>query len=133
SILPSTSAIQVGMLIYGHGIPSGATVSTITSSSQITISSNATLTFTGNSLAVGPNSGNTSTPYTDPTTCTTTGTWTTISKTVTVLSTSGVANGMVVTSSSGGIQAAPSPATTVSSFLPLTVTLSVFPTGNKTL
>ena len=37
----------------------------------------------GNSLAVGPTSGNTSTPYTDPTTFTTTGTWTTASKTVT--------------------------------------------------
>src|ERR1700730_5395696 len=125
-----TAAIQAGMYIYGHGIPNGATVSSV-SSSSITISSNATLTFTGNSLAVGPNSGNTSTPYTDPTTFTTTGTWTTLSKTVTVLSTSGVANGMVVTSSSGGIQT--SPATTVSSFTPATVTLSAFPTGNKTL
>jgi Flp pilus assembly protein TadG len=125
-----TAAIQAGMYIYGHGIPNGATVSSV-SSSSITISASATRTFTGNSLAVGPNSGNTSTPYTDPTTFTTTGTWTTASKTVTVLSTSGVANGMVVTSSSGGIQT--SPATTVSSFLPLTVTLSVFPTGNKTL
>jgi Flp pilus assembly protein TadG len=124
------AAIQPGMYIYGHGIPNGATVSSV-SSSSITISSNATLTFTGNSLAVGPTSGNTSTPYTDPTTFTTTGTWTTASKTVTVLNTSGVANGMVVTSSSGGIQT--SPATTVASFLPLTVTLSAFPTGNKTL
>ena len=69
-----TAAVQPGMYIYGHGIPSGATVSSVTSSS-ITISSNATLTFTGNSLAAGPNSGNTSTPYTDPTTCSTTGTW----------------------------------------------------------
>jgi Flp pilus assembly protein TadG len=125
-----TAAIQPGMYIYGHGIPNGATVNSV-SSSSITISSNATLTFTGNSLAVGPTSGNTSTPYTDPTTFTTTGTWTTASKTVTVLNTSGVANGMVVTSSSGGIQT--SPATTVASFLPLTVTLSAFPTGNKTL
>ena len=124
------AAIQPGMYIYGHGIPNGATVNSVGSSS-ITISSNATLTFTGNSLAVGPTSGNTSTPYTDPTTFTTTGTWTTASKTVTVLNTSGVANGMVVTSSSGGIQT--SPATTVASFLPLTVTLSAFPTGNKTL
>jgi len=125
-----TAAILAGMYIYGHGIPNGATVSSV-SSSSITISSNATLTFTGNSLAVGPTSGNTSTPYTDPTTFTTTGTWTTASKTVTVLNTSGVANGMVVTSGSGGIQT--SPATTVASFLPLTVTLSAFPTGNKTL
>jgi Flp pilus assembly protein TadG len=124
------AAIQPGMYIYGHGIPNGATVNSVGSSS-ITISSNATLTFTGNSLAVGPTTGNTSTPYTDPTTFTTTGTWTTASKTVTVLDTSGVANGMVATSSSGGIQT--SPATTVASFLPLTVTLSAFPTSNKTL
>jgi Flp pilus assembly protein TadG len=67
-----TAAIQAGMYIYGRGIPSGATVSSV-SSSSITISSNATLTFTGNSLAVGPSGGNTSTPFTDPTTCTTTG------------------------------------------------------------
>jgi Flp pilus assembly protein TadG len=125
-----TAAIQPGAYIYGHGIPSGATVSSV-SSSSITISSNATLTFTGNSLAVGPAGGNTSTPYTDPTTFTTTGTWTTASKTVTVLSTSGVANGMVATSASG-IQTPP-PANTVASFLPLTVTLSLNPTGNKTL
>jgi Flp pilus assembly protein TadG len=59
-----TAAIQPGMYIYGHGIPSGATVSSV-SSSSITISSNATLTFTGNSLAVGPSNGNTSNPYTD--------------------------------------------------------------------
>jgi hypothetical protein len=77
SISPSTSAIQAGMLIYGHGIPAGATVSTVSSSSQITISSNATLSFTGNSLAVGPTSGNTSTPYTDPTACNSSGSWNT--------------------------------------------------------
>jgi Flp pilus assembly protein TadG len=128
-ILPSTSAIQVGMLIYGHGIPSGATVSTISSSSQITISSNATLTFTANSLAVGPTSGNISTPYTDPTTCNTTGTWSTITtpnKLTSVTNTANtcVAQGMVVTSSSSGIP--PSPATTVSSVVngSGTVTLS---------
>ena len=73
------AAIQPGMYIYGHGIPNGATVNSV-SSSSITISSNATLTFTGNSLAVGPNSGNTSTPFTDPTTFPTTGTWTTSSQ-----------------------------------------------------
>jgi hypothetical protein len=110
-----TAAIQPGMYIYGHGIPSGATVSSV-SSSSITISSNATLTFTGNSLAVGPNSGNTSTPFTDPTTCTTTGTWTNGSTTVTSVgntaNTCVVAN-MVVTSSSSGIRT--SPVTTVSS------------------
>ena len=124
-----TAAIQQGMYIYGHGIPSGATVSGV-SSSSITISSNASLTFTGNSLAVGPNSGNTSTPYTDPTTFTTTGTWTTTSKTVTVASTSGVAVGMVVTSTSSGIPTAT--ATTVSSFTATTVTLSATPTTAQT-
>jgi Flp pilus assembly protein TadG len=132
SVSPSTSAIQAGMLIYGHGIPSGATVNSVSSSSQITISSNATLTFTGNSLAVGPNSGNTSTPYTDPTTFTTTGTWTTASKTVTVLDTSGIVVGMVATSTSSGIPT--SPATTVSSIGPgLVVQLSAFPTVLQTL
>jgi Flp pilus assembly protein TadG len=113
-----TAAIQAGMYIYGHGIPSGATVSSV-SSSSITISSNATLTFTGNSLAVGPNSGNTTTQYTDPTTCTTTGTWTTSSSTVTsVVNTANtcVAAGMVVTSTSSGIPT--SPATTVSNCAP---------------
>ena len=133
-ILPSTSAIQAGMLIYGHGIPSGVTVSSVSSSSQITISSSATLTFTGNSLAVGPTSGNTSTPYTDPTACTLTngGTWTTGSKIVNLgnsLCNTSLANGMVVTSASG-IQT--SPATTVASFTATTVTLSAFPTANKT-
>jgi Flp pilus assembly protein TadG len=132
SISPSTSAIQAGMAIYGHGIPSGATVNSVSSSSQITISSNATLTFTGNSLAVGPSSGNTSTPFTDPTTFTTTGTWTTASKTVTVLDTSGIVVGMVATSTSSGIPT--SPATTVSSIGPgLVVQLSAFPTVLQTL
>jgi Flp pilus assembly protein TadG len=132
SISPSTSAIQAGMAIYGHGIPSGATVNSVSSSSQITISSNATLTFTGNSLAVGPSSGNTSTPFTDPTTFTTTGTWTTASKTVAVLDTSGIVVGMVATSTSSGIPT--SPATTVSSIGPgLVVQLSAFPTVLQTL
>ncbi len=115
SWVSGTAAIQPGMYIYGHGIPSGATVSSV-SSSSIVISSNATLTFTGNSLAVGPNSGNTSTPYTDPTTCTTTGTWTNGSTTVTSVGNTAntcVVAGMVVTSSSSGIPT--SPATTVSS------------------
>ncbi len=88
----NTVAIQQGMYIYGHGIPSGATVSSV-SSSSLTISSTATLTFSGNSLAVGPVSGNTSTPYTDPTTFTTTGSWTNGSKTLTVASASGIRGG----------------------------------------
>jgi Flp pilus assembly protein TadG len=128
-----TAAIQAGMYIYGHGIPSGATVSSV-SSSSMTISSSATLTFTGNSLAVGPTGGNTSTPYTDPTACTLPngGTWTTSSKIVNLgssLCNTSLANGMVVTSASG-IQT--SPATTVASFTATTVTLSAFPTVSKT-
>jgi Flp pilus assembly protein TadG len=122
------AAIQPGMYIYGHGIPNGATVNSV-SSSSITISSNATLTFTGNSLAVGPNSGNTSTPFTDPTTCPTTGTWTTSSKTVNPVANTAstcVVAGMVVTSTSSGIPTLP--ATTVSSISGSTVTLSATPT-----
>jgi hypothetical protein len=126
-----TAAIQPGMYIYGHGIPNGATVSTV-SSSSITISSNATLTFTGNSLAVGPNSGNTSTPYTDPTTCTTTGSWTNGSASVTSVGNTAntcVVAGMVVTSTSSGIRT--SPATTVSSISGSTVTLSQTANANS--
>jgi Flp pilus assembly protein TadG len=132
------AAIQPGMYIYGHGIPSGATVSTV-SSSSIVISSGATLTFTGNSLAVGPNSGNISTPFTDPTTCTTTGTWST-SNPAQLTSVGNTANtcvvaGMVVTGSSTGIKT--SPATTVSSTPSgSTVPLSQLPTqaqSNKSI
>lgn len=132
------AAIQPVMYIYGHGIPSGATVSTV-SSSSIVISSSATLTFTGNSLAVGPNSGNISTPFTDPTTCTTTGTWST-SNPAQLTSVGNTANtcvvaGMVVTSSSTGIKT--SPATTVSSAPSgSTVPLSQLPTqaqSNKSI
>ena len=128
SYVSGTAAIQAGMYIYGHGIPNGATVSTVNSTS-ITISSAATLTFIGNSLAVGPTSGNTSTQYTDPTTCLTTGTWTTTSKTVTSVGNTAntcVVAGMVVTSTSSGIPT--SPATTISSISGNTVTLSATPT-----
>lgn len=126
-----TAAIQPGMYIYGHGIPSGATVSSV-STSSITISSNATLTFTGNSLAVGPNSGNVSTPFTDPTTCNTTGTWTNASTSVTSVGNTAntcVVTGMVVTSSSSGIKT--SPATTVQSISGTTVTLSQAANANS--
>jgi Flp pilus assembly protein TadG len=117
-----TAALQPGMYIYGHGIPSGATVSSV-SSSSIVISSNAALTFTSNSLAVAPPSGNLSTPYTDPTAVLTQGNWTNGSKTLTVTgSASGIVAGMVVTSSSSGIPT--SPPTTVSSITGSTVTLS---------
>src|SRR5271163_258514 len=118
------AAIQPGMYIYGHGIPNGATVSSV-SSSSIVISSNATLTFTSNSLAVGPTSGNVSTPFTDPTTCNTTGGWTNGSTSVTAVGNTAstcVVIGMVVTTSTNDIKT--SPATTVSSISGNTVTLS---------
>jgi Flp pilus assembly protein TadG len=118
SWVSGTAAIQPGMYIYGHGIPSGATVSSV-SGTSITISSNATLTFTSNSLAVGPISGNTSTPYTDPTTCTTAGTWNNASTSVTSVGNTAntcVVTGMVVTSTTSGIKTPPTySSTTVSS------------------
>jgi Flp pilus assembly protein TadG len=130
-----TTAIQPGMYIYGHGIPAGATVRSVGSSS-ISISSSAQLTYSGNALAVGPlpsstcsTCSNLSTAFTDPTTFTTTGSWTTSSRNVTVASASGVAVGMVVTSSSSGIPT--STATTVSSISGTTVTLSATPTRSQ--
>lgn len=49
--IPSTSNLIAGMAIYGTGIPAGATITSIVSSSQITISNNATATGTGVSLS----------------------------------------------------------------------------------
>jgi Flp pilus assembly protein TadG len=119
-----TAAIQQGMYIYGHGIPTGATVSSV-SSSSIGISSAATLSFTGNSLAVGPPSGNLSTPYTDPTTYNAKGTFS--STTVTLSSgyttTNNIVPGMAV--SGTGIAAGTTVATVVSA---TQLTLSQSPT-----
>ena len=123
-----TAAIQAGMYIYGHGIPNGATVSSVGSSS-ITISSNASLTFTGNSLAVGPASGNTSTPFTDPTTYTATATLSTTTKTVnlaTGTTTNNIVAGMAVSGS--GIASGTTVATVVSASQ---ITLSAYPSANK--
>jgi Flp pilus assembly protein TadG len=123
------AAIQAGMYIYGHGIPSGATVSSV-STSSIVISSAATLTFTGNSLAVGPTSGNTSTPYIDPTTYT--GAKATLSKTSTTVTfttgstTNNVVAGMAV--SGTGIAAGTTVATVVSA---TQITLSADPSANE--
>lgn len=74
-----------GMPIYGHGIPSGTTVSSV-SGTTLTMSQNATLSYTGNQLIVGPASGTVaaSQAYTDPTTCTLQATWTRSSSTVTI-------------------------------------------------
>ena len=132
SISPSTSAIQAGMLIYGQGIPSGATVNTVSSSSQITISSNATATYTGNSLAVGPSSGNPSTPFTDPTTYTATATTSTSSTTVTLATgttTNNIVAGMAVSSSTSGVIAS---GTTVATVVSATqITLSAKPSKTE--
>jgi Flp pilus assembly protein TadG len=124
-----TAAIQQGMSIYGHGIPSPATVSSV-SGSSITISSNANLTFAGNSLAVGPSSGNLSNPYTDPTTYT--GGKATLSKTSTTVTlstgttTNNVVAGMAV--SGTGIAAGTTVATVVSA---TQITLSADPSANE--
>ena len=131
SILPSTYEIQPGMYIAGPGIPAGATVSSVGSSTQLTLSSNATLTYTGNRLSVGPNTNSTSnfisTSFTDPTAVTTTGSWTSGSTAVTVSSTTGIQTGMVITDSSSGITLG----TTVSSIGSGTVTLSAAATATK--
>jgi Flp pilus assembly protein TadG len=130
-----TAAVQQGMYIYGHGIPTGATVSTV-SSTSITISSAASLTFTGNSLAVGPlpNSvcstcANLSTPYTDPTTYIATATLSKTSTTVTLATgttTNNIVAGMAV--SGTGIATG----TTVASVVSATqIKLSADPSANE--
>jgi Flp pilus assembly protein TadG len=125
-----TAAIQQGMYIYGHGIPSGATVNSVGSSS-ITISSAATLTYTGNSLAVAPPSGNLSTPYTDPTTYTAPAT--TTSTTVTLSSgyttTNNIVAGMAV---SGTGIASGTTVASVSGTNTTQLTLSHAPSANET-
>jgi Flp pilus assembly protein TadG len=133
-----TAAIQAGMYIYGHGIPTGATVSSV-SSSSIVISSAASLTFTGNSLAVGPlpNSvcstcSNTTSPgYTDPTTYT--GGWAKLSTTSTTvtLTTGSTTNNIVAGMAVSGTGIASG--TTVASVVSATqITLSSDPSANET-
>jgi Flp pilus assembly protein TadG len=137
----STAAILAGMYIYGHGIPTGATVSSVNSSS-IVISSAANLTFTDNSLAVGPlpNSvcstcSNTTSPgYTDPTTypispATATAT---LSKTTTsvTLATGTTTNNIVAGMAVSGTGIAPG--TTVATVVSATqITLSADPSANE--
>jgi Flp pilus assembly protein TadG len=109
-----TTPLYAGMNIYGHGVPSGTTISSA-SGTSLTLSSNASLSFTGNTLAAGPASASTniSTPYIDPTTFSPTGSWTNAGTTITGLSSAtGVVAGMVVTSASSGIKAQPSFAST---------------------
>ena len=48
--LASTTGIEVGMAVVGRGIPVGATVATIVSSSSITLSIPAVITLTGNTI-----------------------------------------------------------------------------------
>ena len=51
--IPSTAGFQVGWTVSGTGIPAGATISSIDSSTQIHISSKATATGTGVALTFG--------------------------------------------------------------------------------
>jgi len=104
-----TAAIQPGMAIYGPGIPSGTTVSTI-SSSSVTISATPTLTRTGAALVVGPTSSAlVTTPIVtmapnNELSGSLTATWgTTTSVTSIAANTTGIATGMYVGSSSTGI------------------------------
>ena len=52
SISPNTTGIAKGMLISGTGIPAGATVATIVSSTSITISANATSSQSAKALTI---------------------------------------------------------------------------------
>ena len=51
--IPSTANYTVGMQVTGAGIPSGATIASIDSTTQIHISANATATATGILLTIG--------------------------------------------------------------------------------
>jgi hypothetical protein len=51
--IPSTAILQVGWTVSGTGIPSGATISSVDSPSQIHISQNATATTAGLAIAFG--------------------------------------------------------------------------------
>lgn len=48
--LSSTTSLEVGMLVAGTGIPSGATIASITNGTSVQLSANATATGTGVSL-----------------------------------------------------------------------------------
>jgi hypothetical protein len=50
----STTSLVVGETVSGTGIPAGATISAISSSTQFTLSTNANLTVTGDTLTFGP-------------------------------------------------------------------------------
>lgn len=111
NISPNTNNLGSGMPVTGSGIPSDVTISSVRSSSQITISSSATLTITGNRLTFGvgssgPGSASTPTPIatTTSTAATVTGSWTNGSKTINnVSNTSNIQVGMPISSSSSGI------------------------------
>jgi hypothetical protein len=53
NISPNTNILQPGWAVTGTGIPSGATISSVDSSTQITISANATATTMGGSIKFG--------------------------------------------------------------------------------
>lgn len=57
SLSVSTSGLKVGQPISGAGIPAGATIASITSSSAITISANATATASGVTLTITAGAG----------------------------------------------------------------------------
>jgi Flp pilus assembly protein TadG len=127
SVSPNTSAIYAGMQIAGTGIPSGATVSSVGSSTSITISSNATITKTSNSLAVGPSPNLATAVQLYPPTVT--ANWTSGSKTITSISpnTTGIVAGMGIKGT--GIAAGATVATIVSS---TSLTISANATSTQT-
>jgi hypothetical protein len=54
---PTTTLLAVGMPVVGQGIPAGTTISSVNSSTQITMSANATATVTGAVLSIGIGAG----------------------------------------------------------------------------
>jgi Flp pilus assembly protein TadG len=115
-----SAAVQAGMYVYGPGIPSGATVSSV-SGTSLTISANATLTYTGAKLVVGPNSAAltssliaTMAPTSETINASGAGTpltggWASGSNTISSIApnTTGIAVGMYVGSTTSGLPASP--------------------------
>ena len=128
SISPNTSAIYAGMQIAGTGIPAGATVSSVASSTSITINPTPpTITKTGNVLAIGPSPVLATVVQLFPSTVT--GNWTNASKTITSISpnTTGIVVGMGITGT--GIPAGATVASIVSS---TSITISANATSSQT-
>ncbi len=121
--LASTTDLFVGMGVSGNGIPTGATIATITSGTAITISSNATATVTGlnNNFAIN------NFTFSPPTLTGTTNGTTTISG---LSSTANLSVGMVV--SGIGIPAGDTIAT-IPSTTTLTLTTAAMASGTPSL